>query len=228
MTVDIPNMFIQMEMPEREEGEEQVIMKITGVLVEMMVQLDPDKYGPCVVFEKGKKVVYVQVLQAIYGMLQAALLWYSKFREDLESKGFKFNPYDPCVANRMMGGKQHTIVFHVDDLKSSHEDKTVNDKFERWLQDKYGEHGKVKVHRGAKHDYLGMVLDYRERRKIVVDMTDYIKDMLGEFPVKFKDKEKVATPAADHLFEAGKGRRLDCNRAETFHTVVTKGLFISK
>ena len=38
-----------------------------------------------------------------------------------------------------------------------------------------------------------MVLDYSERRKIVVDMTDYIKDMLGEFPVKFKDKEKVAT-----------------------------------
>ena len=32
------------------------------VLVKMMVQLDPDKYGPCVVFEKGKKVVYVQVL----------------------------------------------------------------------------------------------------------------------------------------------------------------------
>ena len=46
--------------------------------------------------------------------------------------------------------------------------------------------------------------------------------------MKFKDKEKVATPAADHLFEAGKGRRLDCNWAETFHTVVAKGLFVSK
>ena len=148
-------------------------------------------------------------------MLQAALLWYSKFREDLESKGFKFNPYDPCVADRMISGKQHTIVFHVDDLKSSHEDKTVNDKFERWLQGKYGEHRKVKAHCGAKHDYLGMVLDY-------------IKDMLGEFPVKFKDKEKMATPAADHLFEAGKRRRLDCNQAETFHMVVTKGLFVLK
>ena len=32
-----------------------MIMKITGVLVEMMVQLDPDKYGPCMVFEKGKE-----------------------------------------------------------------------------------------------------------------------------------------------------------------------------
>ena len=72
-----------------------MIMKITGVLGEMMVQLDLDKYGPGVVFEKGKKVVYVQVLRAIYEMLQAALLWYSKFRDDLEWKGFKFNPYNP-------------------------------------------------------------------------------------------------------------------------------------
>ena len=62
MTVDIPNAFIQTEMLEREEGQERVIMKITGVLPEMMVQLDPDKYGHCMVFEKGKKVVYVQVL----------------------------------------------------------------------------------------------------------------------------------------------------------------------
>ena len=159
----------------------------------MMVQLD--KYGPCVVFEKGKVLVYVQVLQAMYGVLQAALLWYSKFREDLESKGFKFNPYYPCVMNRMVSGKQHTIIFHVDDLKSSHEDSKVNDKFEKWLQDKYGEHGKVKAHHGAKHDYLGMLLDYSEKGKIVVDMSGYIKDMLEEFPMKFKDKDKVATPA---------------------------------
>ena len=44
-------------------------------------------------------------------MLQAAIWWYSKFREDLESKGFKFNPYDPCVANWMISDKQHTIIF---------------------------------------------------------------------------------------------------------------------
>ena len=172
----------------------------------MMVQLDPDKYGPCMVFEKGKKVVYVQVVRAICRRLQAALLWYSKFREALESKGFRFNPYDPCVTNQMVSNKQHTIIFHVDHLKSSHEDSKVNDKFKKWLQDIYGEHGKVKAHRGVKHDYLGMLLNYSEKGKIVVDMSGYIKDMLEEFPMKFKDKDKVVTPAADHLFEAGKGR----------------------
>jgi len=47
-----------------------------------------------------EKTLYVEGLQAIYGMLQVALLWYNKYTEDLEVQGFKFNPYDPCVANR--------------------------------------------------------------------------------------------------------------------------------
>ena len=49
-------------------------MKITGSLVSMLVQLDTNLYGPFVVYEKGEKVIYVQVLKAIYGILQAALL----------------------------------------------------------------------------------------------------------------------------------------------------------
>jgi hypothetical protein len=71
-------------------------------------------------FENGKKVLYVQVLKALYGMLVATLLWYRQFRGDLEKIGFVFNPYDPCVANKLIDGKQHTVRFYVDDLKSSH------------------------------------------------------------------------------------------------------------
>jgi hypothetical protein len=83
-------------------------------------------YGPAVVLENQKKVLY-QVLKAIYGMLKAALLWYKTFRKDLEDIGFIFNPYDPCVANKKVQGLQQTILFHVDDLKSSHKMKSVND-----------------------------------------------------------------------------------------------------
>jgi hypothetical protein len=83
-------------------------MKITGVLVDLLCKLDPTKYGPYMVFEKGCKVLYVLVLRAIYGMLVASLLWYKKFRGDLEQIGFHFNDYDPCVANRMVNQWQTT------------------------------------------------------------------------------------------------------------------------
>ena len=35
-------------------------------------------------------------------MLQSSLLYYKKFRNDIKSIGFEVNPYDPCVANRIV------------------------------------------------------------------------------------------------------------------------------
>jgi hypothetical protein len=42
MTCDIPNAFIQALMPEGEPGGGRVMMKITGVLVDMLVKLNPE------------------------------------------------------------------------------------------------------------------------------------------------------------------------------------------
>ena len=75
MTADVPNAFIQAQMS-IEEGKEQVIMKITGVLVDLIVEKASEAYGPFVTFENEEKVLYVQVLCALYGMHVAALLWY--------------------------------------------------------------------------------------------------------------------------------------------------------
>jgi len=34
--------------------------------------------------------------------------------------GFEINPYDPCVANKMVNGTQMTIIWDIDDLMISH------------------------------------------------------------------------------------------------------------
>ena len=119
MTADVPNAFIQTEIPKTDQ-DERIVMKITGVLVDLLVAAAPEVYADYVVYENGEKVIYNQVLRALYGMLVASLLWYKNFRSDLEDHGFKFNPYDPCVANKEIEGSQQTVCFHVDDLKSSH------------------------------------------------------------------------------------------------------------
>lgn len=181
LTLDVPNAFIQALMPKVERGEERVMMKITGVLVDMLVKLDPKTYSGFVVYERGVKVLYVQVLRAIYGMLQSALLWYKTFRKDLEGIGFKFNPYDPCVANRMVDGHQQTILFHVDDLKASCKSKKANDDLAKWMQEKYGQHKPVTMTEGDTHDYLGMTLDYSEKGKLKVDMRKYVDEMVDCF-----------------------------------------------
>ena len=228
MSADIPNAFIQAHMPETKPGGDRVIMKATGVLVDLLVALAPDTYGSYVVFENGKKVLYLEVLRALYGMLVASLLWYIKFTKDLKKIGFKFNPYDPCVANRKERGKQHTIKFHVDDLMSSHIDPRVNDEFDVWLNKKYGAYGAVKCTRGKIHDYLGMKMDFTEKGKVKVDMSDYIESMVDDFPVEFKPEDIVDSPATEDLFTKDSSEQLGQEQAETFHTFVAKGLFVCK
>jgi hypothetical protein len=159
MTADVPNAFVQTEI---DRGGVRIIMKIRGPLVDMLLEIDQTTYQDYVVYENGKKVLYVRMLKALYGMLVSSLLYYKKFKKDIESIGFQINPYDPCVANRVVNGKQQTVTWHVDDLKSSHEDPKVNDKFLEWLQQMYGNDGiaKVKAVRGPRHDYLAMILDF--------------------------------------------------------------------
>jgi len=208
MTMDLPNAFIQTPLEQPKEGEDRVTMKITGILVRYMIKLDP-RYRDYVVYENGKRVIYVVVLKAIYGMLVAGLLFYKKLKKDLEGIGFKFNSYDPCVANREVKGKQQTVRFHVDDIMSSHNDPKVNDDFHKWAQSVYGTYKNVTCTRGKVHTFLGMTLDFRTKGKFKVCMDEYIKKMLEEFP-KFKDIDIADTPPAKaNLFEVGKGAPLD-------------------
>jgi hypothetical protein len=55
MSADISNALIQVNMPEIKDGDDRVIMKITGVLVDLLVEIDPARYGPYVVYEDGNK-----------------------------------------------------------------------------------------------------------------------------------------------------------------------------
>ena len=51
--------------------------------MDMLVQTDPEKYGPNVVYEKLKKVLYIEVLKYIYVFLQQALLSYINLKNIL-------------------------------------------------------------------------------------------------------------------------------------------------
>ena len=104
-TADIPNAFIQTE----QEGE-HVYMKIRGELVDILVGMFPTVYKDFVVHDKiGVKELYVRLKKALYGTLTASLLYYQKWRRDIESIGYKINVYNPCVANKKINGSLHTI-----------------------------------------------------------------------------------------------------------------------
>ncbi len=137
VVVDIPNAFVQTVVNE-EDADNCVIVCIRGPLVDILVAIAPDSYGPYVFTNKsGQKVLIVECLNAFYGRMVAALLYYKRFLKSLTKQGFKLNPYDGCVANKIVKGKQITICFHVDDCKISHEYSKVVDETIKWLRAEY-------------------------------------------------------------------------------------------
>jgi hypothetical protein len=142
------------------------VIKIRGVLVDILVEIAPDMYKPYVSRDKkGMKHLLVQCQNALYGTMVASLLYYRKFVKSLTDVGFITNPYDPCVANNIIEGKQMTICFHVDDCKLSHRKKKVMDIMIEYLREEYeiifeDGTGAMPVSRGKIHKYIGMTLDY--------------------------------------------------------------------
>ena len=75
--------------------------------------------------EGNQKVLYMHITKAIYSLLVSAMLFHKKLIKDLQGYGFKINPYNWCVANKMVNGEQQSILWHIDVLKSSHVDTKV-------------------------------------------------------------------------------------------------------
>ena len=113
VVVDILGAYLSAEM------DDEVHIVFRGTLSEMVVVDEPVLYRTFVSYETGKPVLYVRLQKALYGCLKSALLFYDKLVGDLEAYGFRINPYDPCVANNTIGGKELTVCWHVGDLKIS-------------------------------------------------------------------------------------------------------------
>ena len=226
-TLDVPNAFIQTAVEEKDKEGNRTIMKIRGVLVDILCEIDPT-YKDYVITEGKQSILYVHITKALYGMLVSAMLFYKDFRNFLEQDGFVVNPYDPCVANKMVNGKQHTVCWHVDDAKSSHVDPKVNTEFIERVNAKYGKIAPVKATRGKIHNYLGMTLDYSVPGQVSIDMVDYVKSMIEAFPDKL-DGPKVASPWNENLFKVNdKSPEVDKATAEVFHRTAVQGLFACK
>jgi hypothetical protein len=167
-------------------------------------------------------VLYLHLQKALYGMMKSALLFYRKLVSELQEMGFEINPYDPCVANKVVNGTQMTIRWHVDDLMISHLSQDKIMKIVQGIKDINGENIAETV--GTVHDYLGMTFDYSFTKEVRINMWDYLRKVIKEFPEEITGV--CATPASDHLFKVREdGSKLSKELAEVFHHTVYQLLF---
>jgi hypothetical protein len=231
--VDIPKAFVQTHV---ENEKDMASIKICGVLVDIMVEIAPDVYKSYVSRDKkGMKQLLVQFQNALYGTMVASLLYYLKFVKSLTDVGFIINPYDMCVANKIIEGKQMTICFHVDDCKLSHRKKKVMDTIIEYLCEEYESifedgTGEMTVSRGKIHKYLGMTLDYTFCGQVRITMFDYVEEILTDFDkAEPKGGGTKISAAPDSLFKVDDSCvKLAQNKAVEFHNLVAKTLYATK
>ena len=224
-TSDLPGAFCNTPLTD-----ETVIMILRGELCELMVRADPKLYRKYVTTDKrGKPILYVQLTKALYGLLRAAVLFYRKLRKELEDYGFTVNPYDPCVANKMV---RMTVVengVEKDVLETDAQGKVILDENEKpkvkmvqltvvwhvddlhmscendfeitklWSYLNKLYSNNVKVTRGDVHEYLGMEFDYSEPGVFKVSMIPYIDKIFEDFPEDIKSS--APAPHTDYLFK---------------------------
>ena len=79
--MEIPNAFIHTCI---DDDKDMVIINIRGVLVDILLEIVPDIYGPYVITDrKGGKKLMFQYQNAIYGTLAESLLYFKNFRKSL-------------------------------------------------------------------------------------------------------------------------------------------------
>jgi hypothetical protein len=218
VTIDISGAFLHAT------NKDCVIMRMNGTLAELMAKTDPKLYKKYLSEKKGKTVLYLRLKKALYVMMKSALLFYRKLISELIGVGFIINPYDPCIANKVVNGNQMALQWHVDDQMISYKNVSDINTFLKSLKDIYGNN--LAESTGKKHDNLGMIFDYSFQDEVRINMTDNILKIIKEFPEEIMGRQ--ATPAADHLFKVNQdGQMLGEEQSDAFHHTVYQLLFVA-
>ena len=205
--------------------DEFLIMKIEGNMIEFMVQEDPEKYRRHVCIKNGKEVLYVHILKTLYDCMRSGFLWYNLFLETLQSHGFKLNPYDSYVANKIMNGKQCTITWYIDDLKISHVDHQVVTNIISMIDSEYGT---MTITRGSKDTYIGIDIDieFIGDGKVTLHQPIHIEENIEYFGEDVTTTVSSATQK--YLFRVEDLEKLSDELRMKFHRIFQKLLFVSK
>jgi hypothetical protein len=219
MCIDVVGAYLHCDL------EEDVYMVLEPIVARILCEIEPE-YEP---FKDSKGQIIVKLKKALYGLVESARLFYNHLSKTIEGLGFTRNPYDICVFNRTIDGKQQTVCFYVDDLFCTCADPALNDRLRDELDAIYPN---LKVHRGDKHDYLGMEMTFdRVKKTVDISMSKYVKELVTAHPptVSKKKKNPPSSPSNDDLFAIDEGSPLlPSGEAGTFHTVVAKCLYLSQ
>jgi hypothetical protein len=208
--IDIKGAFIQTPM----KGEPvymKIDPKISLYVVNMFSELGD------MLEEDG--CLYMLLLKAMYGCIQASALWYEPIKSFILELGYKCSKTDRCVFRKRVGNRVSILLLYVDDILAQVDEREVK-RLRVHLKKRFGE---VQFEIGEKLSYLGMQINIKDEGT-TVDMSFYIKKLLEGTTVKGQ-----ASPGNHSSFIVDKeSQLLDESERKYFHSTMAKLLYLAK
>jgi hypothetical protein len=134
----------------------------------------------------------VELLKAIYGLVQAARQWWKKFKEVLLSIGYKSSLADPCLFIKDNNNNQKSfIVIYVDDGGIFSNDKNIKE-----VIDGLSKHFTIK-YLGKMETFLGCkIIENDKKDTIWIHQPKLLKNLKKVFGKLIENTKSYKTPAA--------------------------------
>lgn len=215
MTIDVGGAFLNAPM---EPTGIKVHMRLDKLMTSMLLKIDSSYQE----YVQSNGTLVVQLDKALYGCVEAAMLWFRHLKRTLIDNGFTQNKYDECVFNKTeTDGTQTTIVLHVDDMMVTAACEEHLDLVNENLKETYP-HTTMK--KGKVIDYIGMTFDFGVIGEVKVTMANCVNDIVSGSGV-----ETIrATPATSALFDVRDAPLATDEERIWFHCYVAKILYLAK
>ena len=107
MSMDTTNVLAQTESP---QFDERIMMIIPGALVDMLLEIDPEKCQCLEIGDVRIKGLCAHMIKKQQGMLMAIVSYWKKCMKYIEAWGYQVNPHGIRVSNKIANDSQHKLT----------------------------------------------------------------------------------------------------------------------
>jgi hypothetical protein len=148
-------------------------------------------------FVRKDGTMIVELIGGLYGLPQAARLWYEMLKASLEKLGYKKSKVDDCMFIKFNERDDISVILiHVDDIMHVFSKQYFDDELNDALSKEYG---KLTLQDGDQGIYVGIEYRFDRANKAVnLSMHKYIRQLLTDYNVSKTSDAPCTMNLMDH------------------------------
>lgn len=192
---DVPGAYLNANLkPDRRHK-----MRIGKKIAKILLRVDPESRK----YEQDDGSILVEIRKSLYGLPEAAQLWYEYLSNALKDGGYTQCPWDPCLFRRIKGNGNFSIIgIYVDDCIHVYKGEDVRNELYASLRDaNLHDLKKEKLSEQSPISFLGLNITKTGPQEIKVDQRGYLQSILEQYKDDIADfKGPANSPCDDKIF----------------------------